>query len=655
MYTFDGLHYDCQGRGDFVLFKARDGDFMVQAQLAGNERYSFIRSVAVHAGAGAPILEMSSAGPFYGVIDGILTDLRTGYEDEFYLIHVIGHMHVLTAKQTGLLIRFGGNAFEASIPESFKAENIICGLLGTPDGDPSNDWTDQDCNPIPGGVPISAYDRRFEKAYQYSVSNWCISNEEDSLFNYTVQHATFEEVSFCNVGYGGGVDLSNVPTEVSDICGQDLACLIDGAELGLEGAQEIVEALPKPVPIPATPCSIALGQGNYYMAIHMPGITWPDAVATASSQEFCGVSGHLVAITSSEEEEIVQHAVSHCAGTGVNSAWIGLSDAATEGSFQWVTGEEFAYSNFCPGQPDNDGGAEDYTHLWAASGGCWNDHASRPNIPDDFKIVVEFENVPLECPALNDLQVCPDGVSVVPKAAGEVRAKNCCPGTRLCSKGAIFPFAGPTCVPDDHRCCSTGESVPAEDCCLPFNEEAECGDVCYDPKELHCCADGVTLVPKIDGDAVPENCCPGTTFCPEGTHIGPTCMPDDHKCCKTGESVPAEDCCLPHNEEAECAGECYDPNELSCCEDRVMHICCDPDESVCGNMCYDPSRFGCCDGGLTLYPQMFDLGGPGCCNTGSPVCGLAHARVCYDPTEFGCCDDTKIIFPRFFGESICFH
>ena len=53
-------------------------------------------------------------------------------------------------------------------------------------------------------------------------------------------------------------------------------------------------------------------------------------------------------------------------GTNSNTYWIGLNDAASEGTFAWVSGEPVTYTNWAPGEPNNAGG-EDYVHVYGVN------------------------------------------------------------------------------------------------------------------------------------------------------------------------------------------------------------------------------------------------------------------------------------------------
>ena len=105
--------------------------------------------------------------------------------------------------------------------------------------------------------------------------------------------------------------------------------------------------------------------------------TWEDAQASAA-----GAGGHLVTITSADEQQFVTSTFL----TGADQLsvfWIGCSDRQTENTFVWVTGEPFSFTNWKSGEPNGwEGADEDYCTInWNAvrgdPPGQWND---TPNV-----------------------------------------------------------------------------------------------------------------------------------------------------------------------------------------------------------------------------------------------------------------------------------
>lgn len=109
---------------------------------------------------------------------------------------------------------------------------------------------------------------------------------------------------------------------------------------------------------------VGVFNGHTYYYFHTP-VTWYDAKSICEN-----MGGHLVTINSAEENQFV-------AGFADYSSlfWLGATDAATEGTWQWITGEPFSYVNWAENQPDNyagDEGAENYL-LNADANGNWVD------------------------------------------------------------------------------------------------------------------------------------------------------------------------------------------------------------------------------------------------------------------------------------------
>ncbi|XP_036609980.1 low affinity immunoglobulin epsilon Fc receptor [Trichosurus vulpecula] len=78
------------------------------------------------------------------------------------------------------------------------------------------------------------------------------------------------------------------------------------------------------------------------------------------------LTGRLVSIKSKEEQAFLTQKANK------KSSWIGLRDLDIEGEFLWVDGSPLSYSNWSPGEPNNQGQGEDCV-LMRANNGRWND------------------------------------------------------------------------------------------------------------------------------------------------------------------------------------------------------------------------------------------------------------------------------------------
>jgi hypothetical protein len=89
--------------------------------------------------------------------------------------------------------------------------------------------------------------------------------------------------------------------------------------------------------------------GHDYLFVKTPR-TWEQA------QLLCSINGYkLVTINDADEETFL---AKHEAAAGIHNVWIGLNDRVSEGVFSW-DGPPSSYTNWSPGQPDNNANAED--------------------------------------------------------------------------------------------------------------------------------------------------------------------------------------------------------------------------------------------------------------------------------------------------------
>jgi hypothetical protein len=111
-------------------------------------------------------------------------------------------------------------------------------------------------------------------------------------------------------------------------------------------------------------------------ALSDPG-TWFQAEAQANS-----LGGHLVAINSAAEEQLLLQLFG-----GTEPFWIGLTDQQVEGVFMWTNGDPVTYTNWAPGEPNNEND-EDYVNTNDFRGpGLWNDGDADTR---NFRGIMEF-------------------------------------------------------------------------------------------------------------------------------------------------------------------------------------------------------------------------------------------------------------------------
>lgn len=107
--------------------------------------------------------------------------------------------------------------------------------------------------------------------------------------------------------------------------------------------------------------------GHWYKVLQDDTITdWNAALQYCNAQ-----NGYLATITSQEENDFLY---SYIKQEGYESAYFGLSDAASEGTWAWANGEAVTYTNWHKNEPNGENSGEDYAlFYYKYSDGTWND------------------------------------------------------------------------------------------------------------------------------------------------------------------------------------------------------------------------------------------------------------------------------------------
>ena len=118
-----------------------------------------------------------------------------------------------------------------------------------------------------------------------------------------------------------------------------------------------------------TVCSKCRGLqfNNHFYMLYTNKSTWHNSKTQCESK-----GGHLVTITSAEEQTAIEMYLQYLSQTGY--VWIG--GYRSDGTFHWVTGEVFEYTHWRPGEPDRAYSDQNYIQMNWGGFGYWNDHGS---------------------------------------------------------------------------------------------------------------------------------------------------------------------------------------------------------------------------------------------------------------------------------------
>ena len=96
-------------------------------------------------------------------------------------------------------------------------------------------------------------------------------------------------------------------------------------------------------------------------------------------------------VNSPDEQAWVTEFISY-----VDFAYFGIGAEKTGDHFSWITGEDFSYTNWAPGEPNNENGNEKYCMIYGKSpegveSGLWNDMSEESLNNYRFAFICEWD------------------------------------------------------------------------------------------------------------------------------------------------------------------------------------------------------------------------------------------------------------------------
>ncbi|GAX18422.1 hypothetical protein FisN_2Lh055 [Fistulifera solaris] len=260
--TYDGLGFDCQAGGEFILMKSAVTRRQIQARfrfLPGVSgpgwAWSSIKGIVMQDEGPVPKVEISF--PFkdttftgnsntvdYGCkmlffVDGVKREVADGTGSDDVVLEFSGSRINIVYPATGFKVEanvhYADNGCFFDMYGWVPDVDTFLGLWGDADGNPMNDWMDRDGKPLP--VPSDINARLRQDGYEYCVKNWCI-DERESLFTFTEGVDYQDDIRHCELPFGNTLDqfLKDVSPAIKKACNDEITCIIDTALIGIQQA-----------------------------------------------------------------------------------------------------------------------------------------------------------------------------------------------------------------------------------------------------------------------------------------------------------------------------------------------------------------------------------------------------------------------------------
>ncbi len=228
------------------------------------------------------------------------------------------------------------------------------------------------------------------------IENWKLdfdfTHSIDSLWNGIITEHTDDHYTVTNAGYNSTIAAGTSLTVGFNgnpglVNGEPVNYLLtyDGGSF-TSNTKEAEEKVELPINKPEIEDGETFTFEGHTYAYIDKSMTWYEA------KEYCeNLGGHLATITSAEEQTFISDVVLTSPKMGYY--WLGATDSESEGTWKWITGEEWNYTYWDGPQPDN-AYDEDYLHLYSNSK-RWNDlnyDASRYYGLRNFGLLCEWEN-----------------------------------------------------------------------------------------------------------------------------------------------------------------------------------------------------------------------------------------------------------------------
>jgi hypothetical protein len=162
-------------------------------------------------------------------------------------------------------------------------------------------------------------------------------------------------------GTTGDVDRDGDGSPASLDCDDSDPDVYPGAPELCDGEDQDCDGRPEPDGV--CPCPLVEAAGIQWLACE-DDKSWPDAEATCASVGF-----HLAWIGNGDQNDLVREVCTDLITR--DRVWIGLTDRASEGDFEWSSGAAFGWDGWDWGEPNDAFGSEDCTEM--TEGGSWND------------------------------------------------------------------------------------------------------------------------------------------------------------------------------------------------------------------------------------------------------------------------------------------